>query len=99
MYSTVHRDSFSIWYCRLRNDVCTTARRVASFHPRMRVWSEAATLVLPEARSLMKDANASVMKPTKVAKMTKPKMMITMKIQRRPTLSGMESSNPPVAMS
>ena len=64
----------------------------------MRVWSEAATLVVPEARLLMKDANASVMKPTKVAKMTKPKMMITMYIHRRPTLSGMASLYPPVAI-
>jgi hypothetical protein len=46
----------------------------------------------------MNDANASVMKPTKVAKMTKPKMMITMYIHRRPTLSGMASLYPPVAI-
>ena len=81
--------SFSIWYCLRRNEHCTTARSVASFHPSISVCPSAATLVRPEASEFMNCDTASVMKPTRIAKTTKPKKICTKYRSRKLFSSGM----------
>jgi len=60
------------WYCRRRKLICTTTLIVASFHPRIRVWSASATLVFPELSASMPLSIAFVMKPTTMANTTRP---------------------------
>ena len=75
--SPKHFLSFSCWYCRLRNEICTTARSVASFHPKMSVCPASATAVCPSLIASMLCAMASVMKPTSTAKITTPKNIMS----------------------
>mmetsp|Transcript_13815 Transcript_13815/g.59114 ORF Transcript_13815/g.59114 Transcript_13815/m.59114 type:complete len:201 (-) Transcript_13815:501-1103(-) len=73
-YSTPSvRRSFPIWYCRRKNAICTTARSVASFQPRIKVCPVSATFVLPDPTASRPASMPAVMKPTTMANTIKPK--------------------------
>ena len=86
--------SFVCWYCRRRKQICTTARSVASFHPRISVCLSSATFVYPSAMETRKSSILFVMKPTTAANITRPKMTSDTYRNRSPNLSGTESSTP-----
>mmetsp|Transcript_56962 Transcript_56962/g.114221 ORF Transcript_56962/g.114221 Transcript_56962/m.114221 type:complete len:244 (+) Transcript_56962:348-1079(+) len=93
-----HRAQVS--FCRihtdLKNAICTTSFAVVSFHPRISVWFSSTTLLFPSRKPSVKDVTASVMKPIRIEKNTRPKATMAAYTQRWYT-DVMLPSMPPVA--